>query len=118
MSEGMTETTETDFKFYPIAPASEVPEGERIFFEIDGQPIVVFALKEAFFATGDVCSHDGGNIGQGELEGFEIICPRHGARFDVRTGKVLRLPAVRDIPHYPIRVNVNGMLEIGVPTTR
>lgn len=115
MSE-MTEMAQTAFKFYAIAPVSEVPEGERLFFELEGQPIVLFSSNDGFYATGDVCSHDGGDIGQGELDGFEIICPRHGARFDIRTGRVLQLPAVKDIPHYPVRVTENGLLEVGIPT--
>ena len=53
-------------------------------------------------------------MGHGELEGNEIICPRHGARFDVRSGKVTALPAVIDIPAYPVRV-VDGQIEVGVP---
>ncbi len=115
MSE-MTEKAQTAYRFYAIVPVGEVLEGERLFFELEGQPIVLFSIKNVFYATGDVCSHDGGDIGQGELEGFEIICPRHGARFDIRTGRVLQLPAVKDIPHYPVRVNENGFLEVGIPT--
>lgn len=109
----MTETIETNYNFYPIAPVGEIPHGERLFFEIDGQSIVLFATQEGYFATGDVCSHDGGVIGDGELEGFEIVCPRHGARFDIRSGKVLSLPAVKNIPYYPVR-EVDGMVEVGV----
>lgn len=109
----MTDLVETAYTYYQIAPAKEIPLGERLFFEIEGESIVLFATKAGYFATGDVCSHDGGAIGDGELEGFEIICPRHGARFDIRTGKVLRLPAVKDIPHYPIR-EVDGVIEVGV----
>lgn len=109
----MTEAIENDYTFYPIAPIREIPLGERLFFEIDGQSIVLFATQEGYFATGDVCSHDGGAIGEGELEGVEIVCPRHGARFDIRSGKVLSLPAVKNIPYYPVR-EVNGMIEVGV----
>jgi 3-phenylpropionate/trans-cinnamate dioxygenase ferredoxin subunit len=53
-------------------------------------------------------------VGDGEIEEHEIICPRHGARFDIRTGKATSLPAVVDIPSYPVRV-VGSMLEIGLP---
>ena len=110
----MSDAVETTHKYYKIAPAKDIPAGERLFFEIDGESIVLFSIKEGFYATSDVCSHDGGVIGDGELEGFEIICPRHGARFDIRSGKVLRLPAVKDIPHYPVRV-ADGMIEVGIP---
>ncbi len=60
--------------------------------------IVVFNIAGQFFAIGDVCTHDDGPLGDGELEGYEIVCPRHGAHFDVRTGKAIRLPAVRPTP--------------------
>ena len=82
--------------------------------EIDEEPIVVFNIAGQYYAVGDVCSHDDGPVGDGELEGFEVICPRHGARFDVRSGKVLSLPAIVDIPAYPVRV-MDGQLEIGLP---
>jgi 3-phenylpropionate/trans-cinnamate dioxygenase ferredoxin subunit len=100
--------------FLEIAPADQLPEGERIFLEVEGKSIVLFNLAGRFFAIGDVCSHDNGPVGDGEIEETEIICPRHGARFDIRTGKATSLPAVRDIPSYPVRV-VHGMLEIGLP---
>jgi nitrite reductase/ring-hydroxylating ferredoxin subunit len=53
-------------------------------------------------------------LGDGDIEGFNVVCPRHGAEFDVRTGKVTSMPAVVDIPAYPVRV-VDGMIELGVP---
>ena len=53
-------------------------------------------------------------MGDGELDGYAVKCPRHGARFDVRSGEVLSLPAVVDIPAYPIRIN-NGRIELGIP---
>ena len=102
------------FRCDRIAPVSEFPAGERLFLEIEGFPIVVFALAGEYFATGDLCSHDGGAIGEGELIGEEIVCPRHGARFNIKTGEALSLPAVEGIPVYPVRV-VDGFLEIGVP---
>lgn len=100
--------------FFRIAPAGEVHNGERLFIEIAGLPIVLFNMAGTFYAIGDVCTHDDGPLGDGELDGFDIICPRHGAHFDVRTGKALSLPAVIDTPAYPVRV-VDGQLEIGIP---
>jgi 3-phenylpropionate/trans-cinnamate dioxygenase ferredoxin subunit len=100
-------------RYIQITSVQEFPDGERLFFEIDGLPIVLYSLNGKYFATGDECSHDGGPIGDGEIDGNEIVCPRHGARFDVRTGKVTGMPAVADIPSYPIRV-VDGKIEIGI----
>ena len=101
-------------EFIAVGAVEDLPNGERLFLEIDGQPIVVFNIAGEYYAIADLCSHDDGPLGEGRLEGYEIICPRHGARFDVRSGEVIALPAVVDIPAYPLRVN-EGQIEIGLP---
>jgi 3-phenylpropionate/trans-cinnamate dioxygenase ferredoxin component len=101
-------------QYYNIAGVDELPNGERLFLEIGELPIVVFNIAGEYYAIADVCSHDDGPVGDGELDGYEVKCPRHGARFDVRTGEVLSLPAVVDIPAYPVRVT-DGRIEVGVP---
>jgi 3-phenylpropionate/trans-cinnamate dioxygenase ferredoxin subunit len=103
-----------ELEFIPVASVDELKEGERLFIEIDGKPIVILHMNGEYYAIGDVCSHDDGPVGEGNVEGYEIICPRHGARFDIRTGRVLALPAFVDIPAYPIRV-VDDQIEIGIP---
>ena len=109
-----TTIDESKVDFIEIAPASELPSGERLFVEIGGKPVVIFNIAGQYFSIADVCSHDDGPVGEGTLEGYAITCPRHGAQFDVRTGKVLQMPAVVDIPAYPVRV-VDGMLQLGIP---
>ena len=109
-----TQLDPSKLEYVEIAPADQIPEGERLFVELGGKSIVLFNLAGKLFAIGDVCSHDNGPVGDGEVEENEIICPRHGARFDIRTGKATSLPALVDIPAYPVRV-VEGMVEIGVP---
>ncbi|MEW6179504.1 MAG: non-heme iron oxygenase ferredoxin subunit [Chloroflexota bacterium] len=104
----------TDYSFYTVAKVDELPPGERLFVEIGDISIVVFNIAGKLYAIGDVCTHDDGPLGDGELDGHEIICPRHGARFDVRSGKVLSLPAVVDIPTYPVRITEDD-IEVGVP---
>jgi 3-phenylpropionate/trans-cinnamate dioxygenase ferredoxin component len=101
-------------EYVPVAQATEIPSGERLFVEIDNLPIVIFNIAGQYFAIADLCSHDNGPLGEGELEGTQVICPRHGARFDVMTGKALTMPAVEDIPAYPVRV-VDGQIEVGLP---
>ena len=76
--------------------------------------LVIFNVAGEIFAIGDVCSHDDGPLGEGEIEGYEVICPRHGARFDIRSGEATELPAVVDIPAYPVRIT-DGQIEVGVP---
>jgi 3-phenylpropionate/trans-cinnamate dioxygenase ferredoxin subunit len=101
-------------EYVEIAPADQLPEGERMFLEVEGRQIVIINLAGKLFAIGDVCSHDNGPVGDGEIEDNEIICPRHGARFDILTGKVTSLPAVVDIPSYPVKIE-GGMILLGVP---
>lgn len=105
---------ESKIEFAEIAPASELPNGERLYLEIDGRAIVIFNIAGQLFAIGDICTHDDGPLGDGDLEGFNIVCPRHGAEFDVRTGQVVQMPAVVDIPAYPVKV-VDGMIQVGIP---
>ncbi len=101
-------------EFIPVASAEELSDGERLFVEIDDRSLVVFKVSGACFAIDDVCSHDDGPLGDGDLVGFEVSCPRHGAKFDVRTGKAISLPAIVDIFAYPVRIQ-NGQIEIGIP---
>lgn len=109
----MAEADLTGYDFYEIASIEDLPDGERLFLEIGDRPVVVFNIAGGIFAIGDVCTHDNAPLGDGELDGYEVVCPRHGARFDVRSGKATRLPAVAPTPSYPVRV-VNGKIEIGV----
>jgi len=109
-----TQLEKEKINYLEIAPESELPNGERMFVDIGDTPIVIFNIAGKLYAIGDVCTHDDGPLGDGDIEGFNVICPRHGAEFDVRTGKVTSMPAVVDIPAYPVRV-VDGVIEIGVP---
>lgn len=104
----------TNYEFIQVIEAEQVPLGERVVFEVDGLPIAVFNVSGQYYAIGDVCTHDDGPLAEGELVGYQIICPRHGARFDIRSGKALTLPAFVDTPWYPVRV-VDGWVEVGLP---
>jgi 3-phenylpropionate/trans-cinnamate dioxygenase ferredoxin subunit len=108
-----TQLDPSKLEYIEIAQADQITDGERLFVEMGGKSIVLFNLAGKLFAIGDVCSHDNGPVGDGEIEGNEIICPRHGARFDIRTGRATSLPALVDVPAYPVRV-VEGMIQIGV----
>ena len=99
-------------EFISVGEAKDLPNGGRLFVEIDGEPIVVFNLAGQYFAIADLCSHDGGSLGDGDLAGCVVTCPRHGARFDISSGKALTLPAVASIPTYPVRL-VDGQIKVG-----
>jgi 3-phenylpropionate/trans-cinnamate dioxygenase ferredoxin component len=102
------------FQFYAIPDVKSLQNGERMFIDIDGQPIVIFNIAGNYFAIGDECTHDEGSLGEGQLEGYIVTCPRHGACYDIRTGEAISLPAVISTPAYPIRSR-EGNIEIGLP---
>ncbi len=97
-------------KWVKVARASEIGPGQKKIVEADGQLVVVINYEGEYFCIEDVCTHDGGPLGEGMLEGYEIICPRHGARFDVRTGDALKLPAFEPVPTYEVRVEGDDIL--------
>lgn len=109
-----TEFDESKVEFYDIASVDELPNGQRLFLDIGDAPVVIFNVAGEFYAIGDVCTHDDGPLGDGDVEGFNVVCPRHGAQFDLRDGKALTMPAVVDIPAYPVKV-VDGVIKVGIP---
>jgi 3-phenylpropionate/trans-cinnamate dioxygenase ferredoxin subunit len=101
--------------FVAVATTGEIPNGARKLLEVDGRAIAVFNIAGTYYCIADVCSHDDGPVAEGELvDEYEIECPRHGAHFDVRTGKVLSFPAIVDIPAYPVHVEGDEVL-VGLP---
>lgn len=88
-----------------VVPADGLADGEHAVVDVDGTEVAVFCIGGEYFAVQDVCTHDGAEIASGRLEGSEIICPRHGARFCLKTGKVLKPPAYEDLPCFPVRVH-------------
>ena len=91
-------------KFVKVARAEDIASGEKRIVEVDGTLVVVINLDGQFYAMEDVCTHDGGPVGEGQLEDAQIICPRHGAHFDVRTGDALTLPAFEPVPTFEVKV--------------
>jgi len=94
-----------------VCPTQALVEQERLVVDVDGVDVAVFNLDGRFYAIEDVCTHDGAEIASGELDGDEIICPRHGARFCIRTGAVKAPPAYEDIACFPVRVE-NGQIQV------
>jgi 3-phenylpropionate/trans-cinnamate dioxygenase ferredoxin component len=95
--------------FVKVANRSELPPGAKKLVEVDGRAIAVFNVDGAIHAIDDVCTHDGGPLAEGELMGCEIQCPRHGARFDVRTGRALSMPAVEPVAVHNVDVREDGV---------
>ncbi len=91
-------------EFIKVAETSDLPPGRVKVVLVGDRRIALCNVDGQFFAIDDLCTHDGGPLGQGELQDDVIECPRHGARFNVRTGKVLALPAVKALNTYPVEV--------------
>jgi 3-phenylpropionate/trans-cinnamate dioxygenase ferredoxin subunit len=89
-----------------VAKSTDTPPGTITVHEVDGKRIALCNVNGRFYAIDDVCTHDGGPLDQGELVDNLVECPRHGARFDVTTGRAVVLPAVRPVKTY--RVEVDG----------
>jgi 3-phenylpropionate/trans-cinnamate dioxygenase ferredoxin subunit len=96
-----------------VGQVSEIAPGTVRSVAADGRQVAVCNVDGTFYAIDDVCTHDGGALDQGELEGDQIECPRHGARFDVKSGRALTLPAVMPVKSYPVRVE-NGEIKVEV----
>ena len=83
---------------------NELHDGEHVAVDVDGTEVAIFKLDGEFYAIEDVCTHDGAEIASGELDGDEIICPRHGARFCIKTGAFICAPAYEDIDTFPVKL--------------
>jgi 3-phenylpropionate/trans-cinnamate dioxygenase ferredoxin component len=86
-----------------VAAAAEIPPGTAKPFSVEGTGILVCNVDGDFYAIEDTCTHDGGQLDQGTMEGLCVVCPRHGATFDVRTGAATP-PAVMPVLTFPVRV--------------
>jgi 3-phenylpropionate/trans-cinnamate dioxygenase ferredoxin subunit len=94
-----------------VAAAGDIAPGSCRVVDADGTRIAVYNLDGEFHAIEDVCTHDGGELASGQVEGGEVICPRHGARFCIRTGDALSAPAYEPTAKLPVRVE-NGVVQV------
>jgi 3-phenylpropionate/trans-cinnamate dioxygenase ferredoxin subunit len=100
-------------EFVKAARTNEVAPGQARFVNIKGKGIALFNVEGTFFALENACTHEEGPLAEGEIEGHEVTCPWHGAKFDVRTGEALCPPAYEDVRRYNIRV-VGNDIEVEV----
>ena len=96
-----------------VANVSEIPPERVAVFQIGDHDVAVCNVNGEFYAIDDLCTHDGGSLDQGELEGDEIECPRHGARFDVRTGAAVQLRAFEPVETHEVRLE-GDTVQVGV----
>jgi metal-sulfur cluster biosynthetic enzyme/nitrite reductase/ring-hydroxylating ferredoxin subunit len=91
-------------EYRKVATLGELAEGTSLFVEVDDQPVALFRVDGQIYAVDDVCTHDGGPLADGKLHGTEVECDRHGARFDLRTGSALSMPAVENVRSHHVKV--------------
>ncbi|BAO92834.1 rieske 2Fe-2S domain protein (plasmid) [Caballeronia cordobensis] len=94
-----------------VAAVDNFPPGTSRTVNVDGAQVAVFNLDGTYYAIQDACTHDGGILTGGEVDGDMIVCPRHGARFCIRTGKALTPPAYEDVATFPVRVE-QGLVSV------
>lgn len=95
-----------------VCREGSLADGEHVVVDVEDIPVAVFRIDGEYYAIEDACTHDGAEIAGGTLYGCEISCPRHGARFCLKTGKVLSPPAYEDLVCYPVRV-ADGRIQVG-----
>jgi 3-phenylpropionate/trans-cinnamate dioxygenase ferredoxin subunit len=91
--------------FIKLTTVSEIPDPGKKVFELDEAIVVLFHVDGQFYCLDDVCTHDGGPLSDGELCGKAIACPRHGAKFDVCSGKALTMPATEATAVHEVKVD-------------
>ena len=96
-------------EFVRVADIADIPDPGKTLVEVDGDMVALFHVGGTFYAIDDVCTHDGGPLADGELRDYKIACPRHGAKFDIRTGAALSMPAVRPTRAHDVKVEEGGV---------
>lgn len=97
-------------EFVPVTKVSELPDPGKMMLEVEERLVVLLHIGGDFYCIDDVCTHDGGPLGEGELCGHELACPRHGAKFDVRNGAALTMPATEKTVVHEVKVEGESVL--------
>lgn len=97
-------------EFVKVAQVADLPDPGKIIIPVDDRLVVLICLDQEFYCIDDVCTHDGGTLGDGELVGCELMCPRHGAKFDIRSGEALTMPATENTLTHELKVEGTDIL--------
>ena len=90
--------------FHPVAKTTDIPDPGKQLVEVDERLVVLFHVGGKFYCLDDVCTHDDGPLSEGAMEDCTISCPRHGAKFDIRDGRALTMPAVRATASHEVKI--------------
>lgn len=97
-------------EFHFACKKSEISDGQKLLVEVDESLVILFQVGDDYHAIDDVCTHDGGTLSDGELVGCEIECPRHGAKFDICSGKALTMPATQDTVAHKVKLEGDDVM--------
>lgn len=102
--------SETNQGFVHVASLDELGDGHRLCMEVDDRFVVLVRIGQQVFCLDDVCTHDGGTLGDGDLQDNCLVCPRHGAKFDVRTGEAVCMPATEPTVVHEVKIEGDKIL--------
>ncbi|HDL03782.1 MAG TPA: non-heme iron oxygenase ferredoxin subunit [candidate division Zixibacteria bacterium] len=100
-------------QFVKVCSLDDIEERRTRAVEIDGRTILLARLNGHVYALQNMCTHDGGVLGEADIVEREIECPRHGARFNVTTGEATRMPAVAELETFEVKIE-NGNILVAV----
>jgi len=98
----------------PLGRATDVGINEHFVYDTENGPIIIVNLKGEFYALDDICTHDGGILSDGWIDNDDLVCPRHGAHFCIKTGEAISPPAYEPISSYPVKIT-DGKIWVKLP---
>jgi len=96
--------------FVKVAETKDIGPSSMKAVDLEGEKVCIINAQGNYYAIGNVCTHVGGPLNEGTLEGYEVECPWHGSKFDIRTGNPTKPPAVRAVPKYEVKLDGNNIL--------
>ena len=96
--------------FVKIAESKDIEPSSMKAVDVAGEKVCIINIEGNYYAIGNVCTHMGGPLNEGTLEGFEVECPWHGSKFDVRSGQPTKPPARQPVSSYEVKVQDNNIL--------
>ena len=101
-------------EYVAVARVEDLPPGEMMEVDIQGEEIALFNLDGGIFAIDDACTHEGGTLSEGPVQGDEVVCPSCGSRFSIVSGQARGLPAMEDVASYRVRITGDDDVEVEV----
>lgn len=96
--------------FVKVAETKDIRSSSMKAVDLEGEKVCIIIAQGNYYAIGNVCTHVGGPLNEGTLAGYEVECPWHGSKFDIRTGNPTKPPAVRAVPKYEVKLDGNNIL--------